>query len=399
MTTFRSLPQAIHLDFELSELFSDVTGLINGLGLADALSDAQQEIDKVKADLAQLKQIIDALGDINEQDKWYEKVNASFTVLDKVLVLLQNTSTAQYQAVVNSSEYKALIAFRKEWDVWAKPIGNQTESINETLEFDESKDSGNLLDHYKDAEFSIGLSVEGSAGFNLATFDKTDAKEATGFDIADGHTIVNQEVSAVIEATVNAAGSYQALTLSASANGKAKVEVDSFYQAASSTPTFEVLYNMYKKPLLPWSLANIADVMALSEGDSAGAGYRGLSMIREASFGFEGEIGVGRSINSISNIDNQPIEIDVSAALSLSGKMTIDGKMELFTKRNKQNEIVLSVNTLDNQFKGKAVKLDIGTKIKGLDKVVQPQIERLIGKGNEVLKLLEREFRSWQTIS
>ena len=396
MKTLNSLSQAVPLQFDLAALLPELKG--QWQQVAESIQGTNEAIKKAKAAAKQVKQAIDTFEQVLEEPNWDEKASALFSAIEQALPLVGKADSALQQKILSSKEYLLYQELQDTWTTLSTPIGKQTKTIEESLDYTKGFASKNVLNKYPNADLKFGLNLKAEASFKLSVMSKDDAQKGTGIVLADKSVLVNQELKAMLSTTAEAKGSFHAIALGAKAYAKGELEIDSYFQANSSSKTYQVLYDMYKQPLLPWDLENMALVLESQDVNGDANGYRGLSLMRDISIGLSGSIGVGKSISTISDVNNQPVDIDISAALTLSRSLAMRGKIEVFITKNTQGDVVVSVSTLDNKNNASGIDLTLGAGIKGLDKIVRPQVEKLLGEGNKLVKLLEKNSTPGQDL-
>ena len=325
MATLYSLSSALPPQIDFDNLLTDVKKLVEFLDGPD--NSLTQAIEAAK-------QAIDSAKDVLEQQSWDNRIDAVFTAVDDALKAARAIDEEAYNKAISSGTYKSYTKLKEQWEVWSADIGQQKKTIDESIDYTKNLDKNDLLNSYPEADLALGLKVNAGTSFKLAVLSAKQSEEATSLKLPSETVLVNQEVKAFFDVNAKASGSYQAITLAAKASAKGEIELDSFYQTKETEKTYAVLYRMYKQPLLPWSLKNMAEVIQTPTVNGNAEGYRGFSLKRDMELGLSGEIGVGRSFSTISDVKNKPVDISVSAAAMLTRTFSVRGKVEIFISKN-----------------------------------------------------------------
>lgn len=378
--TISSFARAIPAQLNFGTLLSDIKKLVENIEITSA---------EITTQIAQINDVIDAAQAVLSEPAWDDKIDQVFKVVNELAELIQSTDEDAYKKFTQHSVYRTLKSLEEHWSVWSKSIGNQGDSINESISFDKEEDTGDLFDGYSNADLTFGIKVNAEAGFNLAVLNQEDAI-ASGFKLPNNAVLVNQEVIASFGAGINASGSYQAITLAAQAQAKGEFEYDSFYQVDADEKTYAVVYQMFKAPIMPWSLKNMDSLLQAPNVNGKVNGYQAVSLTRDVTLGLSGEIGVGRSLNTIANLDNKAIDLSVSAALTLKRSFKLNSKVSLFINKNVQDELVITANLLDSTNDLRATDFTLGASIEGLDQVIEPLVTQLLGDTDQFVEKLSK---------
>ena len=96
-------------------------------------------------------------------------------------------------------------------------------------------------------------------------------------------------------------------------------------------------------------------------------GYRACSMNIGKSFTLKGEMGVGKSLVTKSDLKGNLIEVDFSAEIGASREHTLTGDVSLFvTKQADSGKLLLKVTIEEANEQTNALNLALGAQIKGL---------------------------------
>ena len=379
MATIYTLSSALPPQVDFINLFEELYITLDKIeGFSDEI---QQLINDAKKAIESGKSIL-------EEPNWQDRITTIFKTTDAVVDTIEEIDGGSHTDIINSNVYKSFKKLQSQWTIWSAEIGQQKKTINESIDYTKALDENDLLSSYPKADLALGLKVNSGAQFKLSVLNSAQSKAVAGITIPNDAVLVNQEIKAYFGVTASASGSYQAISLAAKASANGEVELDSYFQTNENTKTYSVLYKMYKSPLIPWSLKNMAQVIKTPSINGNVDGYRGFSLVREGLFGLSGEIGVGRSFNTISDVKNQPIDLSISAKATLSRAFSVKGKVEIFISKNEQNQLVVNVSTLDTESNSLYMGGDLGARVKGLDQIIRPQIEKLLGEGNEFVELI-----------
>ena len=148
-----------------------------------------------------------------------------------------------------------------------RPIGEQTQGIEEEVEF--SKTHSSTIDWV-----DVGLNVSATGSFSLFQLARDKAKELPVMPLPDGYCVVNQDVRAGYKLGANATGQIKLLKIGAGLDKTGSIEFDSFYQSAESVPTHKVIWSMFQSPVRPWSLPDVEKQLARVTQSGAVNGYR-----------------------------------------------------------------------------------------------------------------------------
>ena len=393
MATLQSLSQAIpsHLNFELllEQVKDKVSELIkshkNSQQLKDELVKASDAIEDAQKVLNSLGSILSSVNPTSNTTNFDQAINEVFILLNSAINLLKAHSVDDYQRLLNSKTYKAINKLEKEWLKWSLDIGQQTETINGS--FDHISQFTNTSHIANSAKLDVGIKLNANAEFNLEVMSSEEAKAATNMALPANSVMINQDLKAMFDINASASVSHNVISLVAKANAKGIFELDSYYQTLATQKTYSVIHGMYKTPLLPWDLSNMAQVLTMPNINNHAEGYRAFSFVRDSSFGLTGELKVGKSLSAITDINNCAIDLNMRAQLTLSRQFSINGKLEIFITKNERNQVVIHVSTLDANTLTKGTEFSLGAGIKGLDKVIEPHIKFILGKEDKLVAI------------
>lgn len=392
MTTLPSLTYVIPNNINIEKLITELEPVLSEFGLADKL-------EEIKDKYQQVVDTVNNFKDILQQSTWDSQVQAVFTAVDQLLVVWKTHDNQSYTQFVNSPYYQSFNTLKQQWSMWSENIGKQKKEFNEKVSYAHDHNTGDVLDNYSDIDLSFGLSVSADSHFSLGVLTEEEVESETALLVDDKSVLVGQEIFASLAATANAQGSYQIISLAAKAKAKGEIELDSYFQADKDQKTYSVLYAMYRRPLLPWSLKNMRDVIQQPDDDGyVENGYRAFSLRRNASLGLSGEIAIGKSISTVSEQSYNPVKVDVSAELGLSSQWSFDGKVELLLSKNDDDQLVIDVNLLERDAKSRALKFDLNASVQGFDLLVKPHIKKLLGASDDIIEYLEEYSAPGQKI-
>lgn len=379
------IPQYLDVATFLTE-FKDMWDSVPGVG-----DEAKEKIDAVKKEIEALEGLL-ASGDRDGRIVELSKA------VEAALNVLKLEDESKYKEITGSKEYQLYLKLTDKWTLLVTPIGMQKKSINESLDCGKAFDKNNLLREYPKADLDFGLKLSVDAGFIMEVMSQAEVESVAGLKISSDHVVVNQDIKAKLSTSAEGAGNFHAITLGAKAEAIGDIEIDSYFQAQSNEKTYRVLENMYREPVLPWDLGNIASSLISVGIDNEADGYRGFSLVRNTKLALTGSLGIGRSLNTVTDVNRQPISIDVGVSATLSRKISLSGRVQLFITKNNEGKVQVNISLLKSQMQGRYFEFAAGAKIKGLDQLAWPQIEKIFGKGNELVELLEKNSTPGKTL-
>jgi|GEM_PF-1685535 len=334
----------------------------------------------VKTKLAKLEKVFDDLQALANDPNLIDIPTEAKKLIDSAIALFP---ASKQQTIKNEKAYKTTLKLLDQWEQVVAPIGEQTEGINKAIAFDKAYDS-----EIKD--FAVGLSVGAEGSYNLNVLNHKSALELVKLDIAESDCLINQNVSAAYKVNASLAGTIEAINISASLAKAGQLKLNTYFQITANTPTYQALWLMYKAPVMPWSLRSMQAVIQPPIITNAILGYRACSMNIGSSFTLKGEMGVGKSLVTKTDLKGNLVEVDFSAEISASREHTLSGDVSLFvTKQAGSGKLLLKVTIEEANEHSNALNLALGAQIKGLDKLASQYVEALLVKGDELVKWLE----------
>ena len=334
----------------------------------------------VKTKLAKLEKVFDDLQALADDPNLIDIPTEAQKLINSAIALFP---ASKQQTIKNEKAYKTTLKLLDQWEQVVAPTGEQTEGINKAIAFDKAYDS-----EIKD--FAVGLSVGAEGSYNLNVLNHKTALELVKLEIAESDCLINQSISAAYKVNASLAGTIEAINISASLIQAGELTLNTYFQVSATTPTYQALWLMYKTPVMPWSLSSMQALIQQPTVTNKLAGYRACSMNIGKSFTLKGEMGVGKSLVTKSDLKGKLIEVDFSAEIGASREHTLTGDVSLFvTKQADSGKLLLKVTIEEANEQTNALNLALGAQIKGLDKLAGQYVEALLVKGDELVKWLE----------
>ena len=315
--------------------------------------------------------------------------------VDELLKLLPQNTLNKVENSDEFKEYKKAIGLWEDiWETTLMPIGLVTNELKKEIVF---KDSHETSAQALNFVFNVGA----SARFNLQILS-TEEATAIGLPTFAGDILLNQDIRAGVEAGAKISGGNEVITIGAGLTAKASAEFDAFYQVDAATPTYKALWNMYKKPLIPWSLTSmhrgLVEVTGNADSGFKAEGYRQMTIKTQGSLVMQGEVNVGKSISSTYDVGDKSLNFDVSIGGSLSRTQTLTGSVNIQVSKLKEGLLIESIiNDSDKQVDN--FSLAANATITGLDKIVGQYARIIIDRGDKVVKILEKYSRPGDLLS
>lgn len=352
-----------------------------------------EDIENIQDLTAEVKQKIKAIKDAYLQVPGslsnYETPDKIEELVSKVLDVLPEQTKTQVMANSYYQAFsKALNGWRNVWNTWLKPIGLVTDEFEKSADITKTPTSsvGKVdftFNFAANAQFSLSVvQPANSAAFDLPT--------------ALGEVLINQEITAGVSTGVDASTQIDVVSISAGLSASGSGEFDAFYQLDSKTPTYKALWDMYKKPLIPWSLTSMDECLVEVVGDATHGfkadGYRAMTLKTQGSLTLNGKIEVGKSISTIQTVGNKDINIGVTLGGSFSRTQSLKGNVAITVSKVAQGLLVES-SLNDNNTREDNLALSANASIQGLDQLASQYVSLIIDKGNKVVNLLEKYSR------
>lgn len=332
-----------------------------------------------KAKLDNLDNIINKLTQLGDDPSIDDIPTAAKTVIQNAVALFPEDKK---QEILESQVYRKTFKLLDQWEQISAPISSQTSGFNKNIEFDKDYDT-------KFNDFQIGLRVGATGIYNINVLTKNQAQTLLKLEVADNECLVNQTLSAAYEVNASAAGAINFINISASLAKAGELKLDTYFQVENNTPTYRALWAMFKAPVVPWSLKSVNALLAMPN-NGAGLAYRACALKTGTSFTIQGEMGVGKSLVTQTDLKGNVIDIDFSAEISASHQHTITGDVSMFVTRHASSgKPLLKITIEETDERTNALNLALQAQIKGLDKLAGQYVEMLLSKGNKIVQWLE----------
>jgi DNA-directed RNA polymerase subunit L len=341
-----------------------------------------------KAKLDNLDNIINKLTQLDNDLSIDDTPTAAKTIIENAVALFPDDKR---QEILNSQVYQKTFKLLDQWEQISAPISSQTDGFNRNIEFDKDYDT-----EFKD--FQIGVRVGATGIYNINVLTKKQAQTLLKLEIADTECLVNQTLSAAYEVNASGSGAINFINISASLAQAGELKLDTYFQAENNTPTYRALWAMFKAPVVPWSLKSVNALLTVPNS-GAGLGYRACALKTGSSFTIQGEMGVGKSLITQTDLKGNVIDIDFSAEISASHQHTITGDVSMFvTKHASSGKPLLKITIEETDERTNALNLALQAQIKGLDKLAGQYVEMLLSKGNKIVQWLEENSSPGATL-
>ncbi len=341
-----------------------------------------------KAKLGNLDNIINKLTQLGNDPSINDIPTAAKTVIQNAVALFPEDKK---QEILESQVYKKTFKLLDQWEQISAPISSQTDGFNRNIEFDKDYDT-------KFNDFQIGLRVGAIGIYNINVLTKKQAQTLLKLEVADNECLVNQTLSAAYEVNASVAGAVNFINISASLAKAGELKLDTYFQVENNTPTYRALWAMFKAPVVPWSLKSVNALLTVPNS-GAGLGYRACALKTGSSFTIQGEMGVGKSLITQTDLKGNVIDIDFSAEISASHQHTIAGDVSMFvTKHASSGKPLLKITIEEADERTNAFNLALQAQIKGLDKLAGQYVEMLLSKGNKIVQWLEENSSPGATL-
>lgn len=376
----RAVPKEYLAPAVLHELFTSLQNIKNEI--ESSISNEQ------KAKLENLDNIIHELKQLDNAPSIDDIPTAAKTIIENAVALFPDE---KQQEISESQIYKKTLKLLEQWEQISAPISSQTDGFNRNIEFDKDYDT-------ELKGFQIGVRVGATGIYNINVLTKKQAKTLLKLEIADNECLVNQTLSAAYEVNASAAGAVNFINISASLAKAGELKLDTYFKAENNTPTYRALWAMFKAPVVPWSLRSVNALLTVPN-DGTGLGYRACALKTGTSFTVQGEMGVGKSLVTQTDLKGNVINIDFSAEISASHQHTITGDVSVFvTKHASSGKPLLKIMIEEADERTNAFNLALQAQIKGLDKLAGQYVEMLLSKGNKIVQWLEENSSPGATL-
>tara|TARA_B100000700_G_scaffold325604_1_gene434807 strand:- start:2468 stop:5515 length:3048 start_codon:yes stop_codon:yes gene_type:complete len=376
----RAVPKEYLAPAVLNELFTSLQNIKNAI--ESSVSNEQ------KAKLENLDNITKELKQLSNDPSINDIPTAAKTIIENAVALFPDD---KQQEISDSQVYKKTLKLLNQWEQISAPISSQTDGFNRNIEFDKDYDT-----ELKD--FQIGLRVGATGIYNINVLSKERAQTLHKLEIADNECLVNQTLSAAYEVNASGAGAINFINISGSLAQAGELKLDTYFKAENNTPTYRALWAMFKTPVVPWSLKSVNALLAMPN-NGTNLAYRACALKTGTSFTIQGEMGVGKSLVTQTDLKGNVIDIDFSAEISASHQHTITGDVSMFvTKHASSGKPVLKITVEEADERTNALNLALQAQIKGLDKLAGQYVEMLLSKGNKIVQWLEKNSSPGATL-
>lgn len=376
----RAVPKEHLAPSVLHELFTSLNNIKNEI---ESSVSAEQ-----KAKLDNLNNIVNELKQLGDDPSIDDIPSGAKTIIENAVALFPDE---KQQEITDSDIYKKAFKLLDQWEKISAPISSQTDGFNRDINFDKTYNT-----ELKD--FEIGISVGASGIYNINVISQEQAKTLLSLDIANTDCIVNQTVSAAYEVNASAAGVINFINISASLAQAGELKLDTYFQVKNDTPTYRALWAMFKVPVVPWSLKSVNALLTVPNGGTS-LRYRACALKTGTSFTIQGEMGVGKSLVTQTDLKGNLIDVDLTAEISAYHEHTITGDVSLFvTKQATTGKPILKLSIEETNERTNALNLALQAQIKGLDKLAGQYVEMLLSKGNKVIQWLEKNSSPGATL-
>ena len=376
----RAVPKEYLAPAVLHKLLTSLQNIKNAI--EDSVSNEQ------KAKLDKLDSIINELKQLDNDLSIDDIPTAVKAIIENAVALFPDD---EQQKISESQIYKKSLKLLDKWEQISAPISSQTNGFNRNIEFDKDYDT-----EFKD--FQIGVRVDATGIYNINVLTKKQAQTLLKLEVADNECLVNQTLSAAYEVNTSAAGAVNFINISASLAKAGELKLDTYFQAENTTPTYRALWAMFKAPVVPWSLKSVNALLTVPNSGT-GLGYRAYALKTGTTFTIQGEMGVGKSLVTQTDLKGNVIDIDFSAEISASHQHTIAGDVSMFvTKHASSGKPLLKITIEEADERTNAFNLALQAQIKGLDKLAGQYVEMLLSKGNKIVQWLEENSSPGATL-
>jgi hypothetical protein len=340
------------------------------------------------ADVVSVKKAYEDLAALNNQFKTLDGsedlsdlLNNTSTALDSIEDILPDNlkETLAHSNIIPKLQ-KALGAF----SVALSPI-SQHQDFKREIDGERKKTL-----NVKDIEISLGVSA--SAQYGLYVLDSDEFALATDMTISSNMVVLNHDLSGKAKISAGASTQINALSLSGSIEKEKELELDSYFQVSSNMPSASAIWQMLSTSFAPWELSSVADAL-ISNDNNAIAGYRALNFRSQGTLAISGGLSLGKSLNFEENIRDKSVSVDISLAIAAKTKHLAKGIKTFRVTKNAANRLEITVALDDSKQVNTSFTAGLNTEIKGLDTLVDAQIERFLGKTDELVKNLQELSR------
>ncbi|MBL4765770.1 MAG: hypothetical protein JKX67_10940 [Colwellia sp.] len=283
---------------------------------------------------------------------------------------------------LNEEDLKGATKFWQLLNIPIKELDDKTWDID----WDTSKSLGKSM--------PLTMNVSAFASTIYAVANKKEALEKHQVKIPNSDVLINHEVKlgGGIGASVNASASFIGIEVGAQYSGE--MEIDTFSQYPADTTTLTVLQEYFFKPLKVWDLNDIEENLNYYDSDNQPLGLRKVSINTEGSFKINGALTLGKAWALAGKGKTKELSAEINANIGFSKTYEHTGKIKLDFEKvtsEKDGQPVLSVTAYltDSSLHASAFNLDVNASIKGLDKVAEKYVNKLLKEGDKLVSFLE----------
>lgn len=295
------------------------------------------------------------------------------------------TSTDAFKkALVSVEKAKAFLAKGEELVL---PIGQQ-ESFEKDIKFTKEHTVS------PKEEFELGYSVKADAKFSINVLNHEQAKDLLAMPVKEGDVVINQDAFASFLIGGKASAKLQSISASIGASLGAEIELDTYYQINTATPSYKALWAMYSDGVKPWNIKSMQKHLQFINNQ----GFRAITVRGKRQLSIWGEVALGESFSTSTDINNQSLTAEITAAAGYSRKHTYEGDTELFMRKNKDNQLEIKVSFDEKTVNSSNFSLSLKSEFTGLDKIVTEYTDIIFGRGDELIAELEKYSTPGKTI-
>ncbi|TMP20436.1 hypothetical protein CWC02_06210 [Pseudoalteromonas sp. S2721] len=348
-------------------------------------------IDYIFSVVSETQEITSKLEDIRNLVSNSENISITENVKNKTKQLLALIPAEEADKIRSSEVYNKAINALDLWEELNSPIGEQVQSLNEEIEFSKAHSSTiNWVD--------IGLNVNATASFYLSLLQKDKLKKLPGAPTPEKYCAVNHDARAGYKVEASASGKLNLIKLGVGLDKVASIEFDSYYQVEESVPTHNVIWNMLRTQVRPWNLSNVDTKLSRVTLSGATEGYKAFSIKAASGLVLSGELGIGKSLATSTDIDGKLINIQATTGVTMTRSQELRGDLEFIVYRNTQQKLEILLTILEENQHQNSFKAAIDAEIKGMDALARQYVDILLGKGNELVKYLEENSNLGQSL-
>lgn len=350
------------------------------VAVSELLEKIKSELASTTDKLARLEALTEQMRELFSANSAGDMVTQVKTTIGDALSLLNENKQSKIR---NSDEYKSIDQLLNTLSVATQPIGLQSNSIEKDIAFSPSRT-------FTQSEGELTLSVAANCKYALTVMSDADAESALAELVANQDIILNQDISAGFALGASAKAQIHAISLGASASKTGGVEIDTYFQVPSQTPTALALWKMYSRLIKPWDINSMVRHLVPMQISGHAQGYRAVHLRTQGELAIEGSVGVGHSLVFSKTSADADIDIDLTAAASFSRRLSLTGNMLTKISKNANGKLLLAVSLEDNRSDTDTFALSLQSQISGLDQLARNTLKRFFNDADELIDLLEQ---------